>query len=267
MAHAPVLLSLSLSQRLCFAVNAACLESLFDFLHPKVIRRLLWGDRGLSARDVITTVLEDLSIRTIWNLIASVWATAASRYMCPNLGHELSQVTGWFQTRMRGRWSLYLDLVQELASICGHEHVSWRPSESDVSALFYVITGLECYCTCGEVQREQRKHSQRAARKWLENLKSGGIDLKSYGRLETKTFKQIRQGKIHERYMGAKVGLFRDGGQDRHPKTVLFLTGFTYGPQPEDWTLFWDPFVEDFVEDFWWMIENPPLAIPGSWVD
>lgn len=61
---------------------------------------------------------------------------------------------------------------------------------------------------------------------------------------------------------------------------MLYLDGFTYGPQAEDWTFFWDPFVEDFVEDFWMLVENPPepphatsplimspRSMPGLWVN
>lgn len=29
----------------------------------------------------------------------------------------------------------------------------------------------------------------------------------------------------------------------------------------------WDPDVERYVGDFWRWIEDPPLAIPGSWID
>ncbi|KXX73485.1 hypothetical protein MMYC01_209131 [Madurella mycetomatis] len=111
-------------------------------------------------------------------------------------------------------------------------------------------------------------------RGWLEDLLAGGKDLELYGRMEMAAF--LRQDKLRSEcwppqtseywshlipveewdYMGSSEGGWR-------------WQGFTYGPRPEDWDLIWewDPRVEEFVGDFWSWIENPPLRVPGAWVD
>lgn len=45
------------------------------------------------------------------------------------------------------------------------------------------------------------------------------------------------------------------------------LASFKYGPRPEDWHLIWGVDSDEFAGEFWDLIENPPLRIPGGWVD
>lgn len=111
-----------------------------------------------------------------------------------------------------------------------------------------------------------RKHDiQRWVRDWLEDLQEGGQDLEMYGMGERAAF-------LHHYPSCSK---FQSPGAVLYPETRASRRtghkwrGFTFGPRPEDWNLLWDwdPDVERYVGDFWRWIEDPPLAIPGSWVD
>ncbi|AEO64196.1 uncharacterized protein THITE_2110076 [Thermothielavioides terrestris NRRL 8126] len=98
-------------------------------------------------------------------------------------------------------------------------------------------------------------------RHWLEDLQAGGKDLEVYGRAELAAFRRhgpLRWSKLPE----------------------CKWSGFTFGSRPEEWSLTWewDPDVEGLVGDFWaWTeklvgdsgvwTEDPPLHVPGSWVD
>ncbi|KAK3396273.1 hypothetical protein B0T20DRAFT_417304 [Sordaria brevicollis] len=95
----------------------------------------------------------------------------------------------------------------------------------------------------------------------------GWYRLKRLRKTGEEDIQRVPSRKINKWYRKHGEVLFGVASKDRNPRTALFLTGFTHGPRPEDWEIFWDPSVEDYVEDFWRMIENPPLAIPGSWVD
>ncbi|KAF3347841.1 hypothetical protein VdG2_04077 [Verticillium dahliae VDG2] len=45
------------------------------------------------------------------------------------------------------------------------------------------------------------------------------------------------------------------------------LLELRYGPRPEDWNLIWDMDIEELACDFWEMIDEMPLPMPGAWVD
>ncbi len=92
--------------------------------------------------------------------------------------------------------------------------------------------------------RFAKRHAQQIMRDWLMELREVGKDLEVFGQ--------------------AELIALRDSGGARSG-----WKGFTVGPRPEDWHLIWewDPDVEELVGDFWEWIENPPLAMPGSWVD
>ncbi|KAF9878468.1 hypothetical protein CkaCkLH20_03960 [Colletotrichum karsti] len=34
----------------------------------------------------------------------------------------------------------------------------------------------------------------------------------------------------------------------------------------QDWKLIWDPATEEFARDFWQLVENPKLHVPGEWL-
>lgn len=94
-------------------------------------------------------------------------------------------------------------------------------------------------------------------RHWLRALRRAGINLQRYGKREEKVSRlcQWKQLEIPVEYKeGEEVKWVR-------------LTGFTYGPQVEDWNLLWVVEYEHFAGDFWDMVESPRRYMPGSWVE
>jgi hypothetical protein len=106
---------------------------------------------------------------------------------------------------------------------------------------------------------------------WLEDLLDAGHDLEVYGKAEMAVF--------HLQTWSLSVSECRQSLAHWPPKYHMDMKsssegpyrwrGFKYGPRPEDWDLIWElnPAVEEFVRDFWDWVENPPLVVPGAWVD
>lgn len=105
---------------------------------------------------------------------------------------------------------------------------------------------------------------------WLAVFVEGGHELEEYGKAEAAAFEAFHGQHCHETDCWTCLGWppqpwYIDGP----PGGGYRWKGFKYGPRPEGWDLVleWDPPVEEFVGDFWAWIENPPLSIPGAWVD
>lgn len=101
-----------------------------------------------------------------------------------------------------------------------------------------------------------RRELQEMVRDWLEDLKAAGKDLEVYRREEVAALFGHGPSRRARWSFGSKRAGYK-------------WSGFTVGPRREDCKLRWewDPDVEGMVGDFWAGIEDPPLAVPGAWVD
>lgn len=88
--------------------------------------------------------------------------------------------------------------------------------------------------------------------RWLKWLQECNVDLLGYGQREH----EIIFGGAHKRH---EIRVLRTGS--------WMWTGFSWGPNPEDWTFHLDRVVERFAGDFWHMVDNPDLRVPGAWID
>ncbi|GKT44826.1 uncharacterized protein ColSpa_05007 [Colletotrichum spaethianum] len=95
----------------------------------------------------------------------------------------------------------------------------------------------------------------RAMFMWLEDARSSGIALDKYG---------IKERNL---YLNNEWLQCRRWFQYRDDQSGPRLVGLTTGPELEDWKLHWDLDEDEFAGDFWEMIENPPLRVPGGWID
>ncbi|KAK1528305.1 hypothetical protein CPAR01_12863 [Colletotrichum paranaense] len=94
-------------------------------------------------------------------------------------------------------------------------------------------------------------------RKWLEDVQISGHDLEEYGRREMEYLK--REVRLQEERLSTRFeGMI---------KPSVRLVSFTYGPEPGDWNLVWSLEAEEYAGEFWDLVENPPLHLPGGWVD
>lgn len=127
---------------------------------------------------------------------------------------------------------------------------------------------------------ESRLFSRRisfAMRLWLEDLQCAGTDLAKYAQRELELFKAntcLRAFRWDWLDFGIrddpeKTGFNMEFMSDvtRAPQYGPVLHSFTFGPNPGDWSLKWESDAEEFAGEFWEQVENPPLHIPGTWVE
>jgi hypothetical protein len=93
-------------------------------------------------------------------------------------------------------------------------------------------------------------------------LQTSGIDLVNYGEKEKE---------LHDKLLVDKTFSYdffprkcQDGICDSSSATWR-LIGFTYGPSPEDWQIWGSLPTDDFVGDFWYMVEDTDEEMPGAW--
>jgi hypothetical protein len=131
---------------------------------------------------------------------------------------------------------------------------SKKPDEGIFSPLVRIICNYTLYhgLNC----------CMKTIRIWLYVLKKTGVDLCEYGDRENKLLQgnqqQIKRDfiwRLKLRYSGRYIdGTWR-------------LLGFKVGPEPEDWDIWWDEPTDKFAGDFWTLVDDPPLFIPGEWVE
>jgi len=96
-------------------------------------------------------------------------------------------------------------------------------------------------------------------RMWLLQLKTSGVDLIQYGKDERvihedpNTNKEFNWGEVKWDYP-----LFWQSSK-------LRLLSFTYGSEPDGWTFWFAPVMDDSFMEFWEMIDHPERAMPGAW--
>ena len=110
---------------------------------------------------------------------------------------------------------------------------------------------------------------------WLIQLKNSGVDLVEYGKGEKRVQKGVGVDKEWEdawhnededegaRYTDENSNYWLASRET--PK--LRLINFTYGPNPDDWGIWFAPVMEAYFMDFWGMINHPERAMPGAWIE
>ncbi|KAL0934999.1 uncharacterized protein CTRU02_209590 [Colletotrichum truncatum] len=101
---------------------------------------------------------------------------------------------------------------------------------------------------------------------WATTLYENGMDLLEYGRREKERY---QNGGFFSRWGTNPSWLWeRDLIYRKRSRVFLIaILGITYGPLPEQWRLWWTPADLGFAEEFWNMVEDPIINIPGSWND
>ncbi|CAG8960448.1 hypothetical protein HYFRA_00008167 [Hymenoscyphus fraxineus] len=93
---------------------------------------------------------------------------------------------------------------------------------------------------------------------WLTPLKSFGVDLAKYGEEEKRTPGSGNWKALFNRWT------FRIGFV-----LIPSFMGYQFGPEPDDWVLYWNEPTDRFAGEFWKMIEQGKgdEVMPGTWVD
>lgn len=102
---------------------------------------------------------------------------------------------------------------------------------------------------------------------WLEDVERAGLDLVEYGRQEWEIFMGCDQLQLRRWFESVGWDDGEDDCEDVISPSGFRLQSFTYGPRPTDWALIWILDAEEYAGEFWDNIENPPLLVPGGWVE
>ncbi|KAI0481799.1 hypothetical protein F4859DRAFT_529542 [Xylaria cf. heliscus] len=141
--------------------------------------------------------------------------------------------------------------------ICGPEN---KRLTAFTRLLFHSLN----YTTHRRTEQWWARHFMGELRIWLRTLKEEGFDLVRYGRRE---LEMLYGGEIYRDFDVAVSYPRRQNEPYLYYRTPFRLIGFTYGPNPEDWVIYLSEPTDLFAGEFWGMISNPQLNIPGSWVD
>lgn len=93
---------------------------------------------------------------------------------------------------------------------------------------------------------------------WLSSLQDIDVDLLEYGRNERKL-----EGHVPTRANVFMNRLMWDQGAIA--SAMWQVIGVAYGSRIEDWYIEWAWNYEYFAKEFWDMIEDPPMDMPGAW--
>ncbi|KAI0843876.1 hypothetical protein F5Y00DRAFT_267139 [Daldinia vernicosa] len=148
----------------------------------------------------------------------------------------------------RGCFAFAVDIIKETPDIHAFSSCEEYPLETRGTAMVNMLQGIRCaYCVIRT--STQSYPISKLARGWLEALKQAGVDLEAYGRRE------------HEIFVEKNYSTAIDYYDESH------LVDFQFGPNPEDWEFYFCRPIDDYVGEFWKLVEDPPIRVPGSWVD
>lgn len=175
---------------------------------------------------------------------------------------------------LRRRWEQLRAIVREIASAPHSHNVDSQACRERpcLISLCQAIDQAYSHMVHPNFPRPpSRPHWKYLLRKYirhlLHDLHAGGVDLVEYGKLQNSVFcKRLFSMPWPPTILCLVLPPSEQGGSEQGG---FRFRGFTYGPRPEDWDIIWewDSPVEEFVRDFWEWAENPPLEIPGAWVD
>lgn len=112
-----------------------------------------------------------------------------------------------------------------------------------------------------------RRDLENALCVWISTLYDCGVDLNGYGVRESSTWFNLGEPTDAE----TKYTVYTTRGTRDYDSDYYFgkkrLLGFNYGPFPEDWRVWVNEPTDEFVGDFWLMVDKRVEAMPGTWTE
>ncbi|KAF5719052.1 hypothetical protein FMUND_4841 [Fusarium mundagurra] len=247
----------------------------------------------LIARDLkITSFDVSESSRTGVSLMHSVAVAFGIRFA----DEVLPWIRGWAMWTM----SLYNEgwghLVRDVASVARQEdlHTVEIVQPWDVyqvptwkgTSLISVIGGALCYLSPDVSFFHWDNVFQGCIQKWVSILQESGVDLMLYGEQESinisKHFRAafdsdaIEASRNEVRNVlpssSARLTFIRPERSGRkmwnsNHWIPIRLLELKFGPTPSEWEIVWVPEFEWMAKEFWQMIEQEVVIMPGSWID
>lgn len=235
-------------------LNSKFASLIWDYVDPELLLPVLRNGRITRAAD-FRAFLHG-SVGSSLHMFAKVYFSRS-----PQIRRDDSRSDECISSEMN--FKHWRSLAQWIFSGISKEEMSKQggaPWES-LTPLFAGLTGSGWMVP--ESTRERRLTLLRmieTTRMWLEDVRLSGLNLSAYGRQELKLYKLNNRNQIW------RWNILSLGEEAVYPSGPQ-LVSFKYDPQPEEWHFEWDLAVEEYVGDFWNMVDNPPLHIPGGWTD
>lgn len=163
-----------------------------------------------------------------------------------------------------GTW-LFSHIANRLGRICRSKHkdASWQALLREAIALnAHLLICEQCESPLAafleglKLNHTQIGPSRQPQLYWLQSMQRAGADLVEYGRFE----KSLLNGP-HLRWTTFS------GYGDSLVIREVYIVNITYGPEPEDWHVWYAWTLDEWAGEFWHMVENPELFdIPGAWL-
>ena len=272
------------------------LKYYMDWPNPESICLMLWRDGVVSASRLLQMESQGFSL-----LHTTVYLSAGSEFLRgmriveKDYGSWRHGFRRW-RTKPNTTWKTFrVEIINRTAELAVREQPS-HPLVTDVnshgetrfSGLLWTI--LSAWTRWSLYKKQIGKESQRAGyyelfrlppndeiylintslRSLLVDLHHCGMDLNAYGHLELEIMGSIGPDEYSEgsQFHPYHKMLPSEACRDTALKpAVPRLETFKFGPLPDDWVFYWDWGTEAFAGEFWTMVEDPQLIIPGSWVD
>ncbi|KAK7996590.1 Transcriptional regulatory protein Pro-1 [Apiospora arundinis] len=100
--------------------------------------------------------------------------------------------------------------------------------------------------------------------RWVQDLVKADVDIEEYGSVEQDILRSIK-AESRTSFKIRTDALYDIPSGLRGYEICLY--DFTYGPNVEDWTILCNEPTDEFVGEFWDLVEDRPLDMPGAWFD
>ena len=142
-------------------------------------------------------------------------------------------------------------ILREAVSVNGHLCCS----EWDRSALVEFLDRSSIANTNAGLPEQPHRH-------WLQSLQRAGADLVEYGQLESRNLQNSTL--CFNKYVMFELNNPRH--TFRHD-LMLRIINLVYGPEPEDWHIWFSWPLDGWAEDFWFLVDSSEqFDIPGAWL-
>lgn len=248
----PLFFTLFDEQRIQFAINelGPCLSRNF-WNGPYIIRAIL---NGVS----FTTSKFEVIASTLFNFEVPGTGSFVGRAHMITLPHGVAYCMGCTRIDSSLRYNTITDRAMQ-QKVYEEWHIMFREMLENGLDIHQTMNGLTllhafldgCFQVSNPFEGSLMERCNEALGALLRGLQGVGINLKEFGETEELLLKD--QGGCID---------FRAFGRSSH--FVIRLIGFSYGPTPEDWCLWVSEPSDEFVGDFWEMIDRR-MEMPGGW--
>ena len=227
--------------------NSSFASLVWEYVDPELLLPVLRHGRATSAVD-FRAFLRGSVERSLHSFAKVYFSRSPHASRDNSMSHEGIDSRRKFKYwRLLARWIFSGISEEEMSKQGGGPWKSLTP----------LFTGLiECGWTVPTSARERSFTMLRMTETtymWLEDGRLSGLDLREYGRrkLQLYTFDNW-----NHTWRWSLLALGNEASYPSGPQ----LVSFTYGPRPEQWRFEWDLAVEEYVGDFWKMMEKSAVA-------